>query len=124
MDRNCRGKKPACQSILPTSEHPIVSHNRANHGVHVDAWDRGFDVLEVRRNLKTLTPFTLYCRLPAIRQCGYVLPCHLWLIFLTLTLQEVECEGGSKEEMDKTSGGDTKSWIFCCVKTQEAKAKQ
>ena len=40
----CR-KEPACQRVLPTTEHPIVRHNRGDHGVHVDAWDGGFGVL-------------------------------------------------------------------------------
>ena len=29
--------KPACQCVLPTTEHPVVCHNRGDHGVHVDA---------------------------------------------------------------------------------------
>ena len=41
---------------------PFVSHNRAYHRVHVDAWDRCLNALEKRKNLKQRPrPSTVGC---------------------------------------------------------------
>ena len=122
VDRDCCGKQPACQGVLPTTEHPIVSHNRGDHRVHVDTWDRDLNVYTAPPiKIKLKQYYSMKTILYATSQeC----PIKSTLHFGILTLQEVKCEGASKEEVDEASRGDTKSRVISWVKAQEAKAKQ